>query len=49
MLKASYEKSGFPLDEAAVTEEADDLLRLALAFPADAVIEKRGDKMRQRA
>ncbi len=49
VLKASYGKSGFPLDDGAVKEEADELLRLALPFSAGVVIEKRGDEMRQRA
>ena len=49
MLKSSYVKSGFPIDDDFVAEEAGELLRLAVAFPADAVIEKRGDQMQQRA
>jgi hypothetical protein len=49
MLRDSRVKSGFPLDESCIREEADELLRLAAGLPADAVIEKRGNKMRTRA
>jgi hypothetical protein len=51
MLKACLEKSGFAqfMTQEEIESEADELLRLAAAFPADAVIEKRGDELRQRA
>lgn len=49
MVKSSYQKSGFSLDAESVREEADELLRLAAAFPVSSVIEKRGDELRQRA
>ena len=49
MLRSSYAKSGFPLDESCVRDEAAELLRLAAAFSADTVIEKRGGKMQARS
>jgi hypothetical protein len=48
MLRDSYAKAGFPLDNASIQEEADELLRLAAAFLGDAVLEKRGGKMQTR-
>lgn len=48
LLKSSYEKSGFPFSDEDVRKEADELLRLARAFPPDRVIEKRGDQLQSR-
>lgn len=48
MLKASFDRAGFPLDDASIEEEADQLLRLAAAFPTDRILEKRGGKLQTR-
>lgn len=49
MLRASHARSGFPIvEDRLYQEDADELLRLAAAFPANAVIEKRGGKMQTR-
>ncbi len=48
MLRSSYANAGFPIEDSLLRDEADELLRLAAAFPADAVLEKRGGKMQTR-
>lgn len=49
MLKASLDKTGLPFDQAEIEGQAEELLSLAAAFPADRVVEKRGNKMQTRA
>jgi hypothetical protein len=51
MLKDSLGRSGFArfMTQDEIEGEADELLRLAAAFPSDVVIEKRGDHLQQRA
>ena len=49
MVRTSYHRAGFTLDDASIKEEADALLRLAVKFPADAVLEKRGNMIQARA
>lgn len=49
MLRASHAKSGFPIvDDSLYQDDADELLRLAAAFPTDAIVEKRGASMQSR-
>jgi hypothetical protein len=49
MLKASHSKAGWPkVDDSLYQDDADELLRLAAAFPADRVLEKRGDILQAR-
>jgi hypothetical protein len=51
MLVDSYKKGGWGglIPSTEIHAEADELLRLAAAFPVGTVIEKRGDELRQRA
>ena len=48
VFRGSYASAGFPNEDSIFRDEADELLRLAAALPADAVIEKRGRKMQAR-
>jgi hypothetical protein len=48
MVRSSYAKAGFSLDDASAKVEADELLRLASELPADAILEKRGKKIQAR-
>ena len=48
MLKASHAKAGWPTVDDSLYHDADELLRLAAAFPTDAIVERRGTNMQSR-
>jgi hypothetical protein len=48
MLKESFANSGFTVDCSDVADEAEELLRLAAAFPENTIVEKRGTSVQSR-